>query len=617
MAFSAHLAAVGLALQQPLNETNHVRIGRTDSTRLMPGSLVVPTEDALASEFKQGTLDQEYDAKEAGKKDRTRTRGPVRLGQKEPKSFKMDPVDLLIMNPPFTSWENMAEDYRTDLRRRYELDLGGLIRFRPSQQLFFLLMAERFIKDGKRLAAVLPLTTFTVHAFHPWVEHFLKTWTIRQIIVGLERASFSEDTSLTECLVVADRENPETNSEFMIAGIKKLPSDLTEKDVEVIASRLEDRVCVSDDLAVTKVMPQASLSPSSMTLAGVSLCLHPEYEEAILKWMQVQSKAKMPFENFGTLLARGKINITGGIRTGEHLSFYGNKALIACRTEERMHGKADRLVFESESGAAVTLKDILGNRTYSFPKSSLRPALRRFTLLKSIDITNAADFCIFSPVEPLEELMERMYGAKSAKRYIRRIKRESKEYPKGRWRGRVEVSSGQVCLMRRLDLGSPNTTVLCVWDQEPFLPACEGYAIQGTRPYEGKLMTMWYNSTPFLLLLLAHSTLTRGTWLKLEDFAIKMLPAPDARDLSSSQVAAINQTFESAKSQSWPSLIEQLKSGFEGRKLIDNLILELAGIESPKEREKLARNFRIGALAAIEGLLHTMGGTGDDEGEED
>jgi hypothetical protein len=101
MAFSAHLAAVGLALQHPLDKTNHVRIGRTDSTRLSPGSLVVPTEDALPTEFRQSTLDHEFSRDEQGGK--SHARGPVKLGQKQPSAFKMESVDLMIMNPPFTS----------------------------------------------------------------------------------------------------------------------------------------------------------------------------------------------------------------------------------------------------------------------------------------------------------------------------------------------------------------------------------------------------------------------------------------------------------------------------------------------------------------------------------
>ena len=615
MAFSAHLAAVGLALQEPLNETNHVRIGRTDSTRLLPGGFVVPTEEALPSEFRQSTLEEQLDSHSTVRSKET-MKGPVRLGRKEPKGFEMQQVDLLIMNPPFTSWENMASEYRDDLRRRYAKDFANLIILRPSQQLFFLLLAERFVKKGKIVAAVLPLTTFTVHAFHPWIQHFLSQWTITKIVVGLERASFSEDTSLTECLVVARNSPPPEGSKFALVGIRKLPSDLDDEDIEAIATRADEVDDHSDELVIVKRINQNRLSPSDLTLAGAALSLQKEYDVAISTWLELQANSPLEFLPFRNLVQNETLEITGGIRTGEHLSYYGNKALVVCRTEERMRGNTDRLVFVKESGPNVVLKDVIGEKTFVFPQGAMWPALRRFSFTRSIDVTGSSDLCIYSSSNQVRDMLIRMYGEQLAKKYLGRIKETSSEYPKGRWVGRVALSSGEVCLMRRLDLAAPNTTVLCVWNQEPLLPACEGYAIRKTEPTEGKLLTMWYNSTPLILLLLSHSTLTRGTWLKLEDFAIRLMPAPNIRKLDEHAKKMIDRTFETASGSEWPSLLEQLRKETKARKLVDDLILKLVGVESEAERVRLGRLLRSGALAAIAALQKTMISSGEEEEEE-
>lgn len=614
MAFSAHLAAVGLALQEPLKETNHVRIGRTDSTRLLPGSSIVPTEEVLPTEFRQSTLEEQLTSA-VETKSRGSHKGPVKLGRKEPQSFEMEQVDLLVMNPPFTSWENMTPDYRNDLRKRYQRDFGGLIVLRPSQQLFFLLLAERFVSRGKTMAAVLPLTTFTVHAFHNWVRHIVGNWTIQYVVVGLERAAFSEDTSLTECLLVAQNTPPDPEHKLMMIGVKKLPSDLTEDDVEEIAGKVETGRDFDDGLAMAKAFVQNELLPESLTLAGVTLSLQKEYGEAISEWARIEKSSALGFASFQQMLDQKIMSITGGIRTGEHLSYYGSKALIVCRSEERMRGKADRLVYQSENGPNIVVKDVIGEKSYTYPKGAIRPALRRFSFTKSIDVSSSADLCIFSPGRPLGEVMERMYGAVAAKRYMSRIKETSAEYPKGRWPGRVLASSGQVCLMRRLDLGAPNTNVLCVWSQEPILPACEGYAIQGLDSPQTKLLTMWYNSTPSVITLLSHSTLTRGTWLKLEDFAIKILQVPNLMALTDQQKKLVDRVFSQASKKDWPSLMEQLKNSSEGRAMIDDLVLELSGIASATERSRIAKRLRLGALAALEALQKTMVATRESEEE--
>jgi len=603
MAFSAHLAAVGLALQQPLHETNYIRIARADSTRLSPGDHVKATQEVVSSEMRQSTFDDEFSDRP---RRAPRHKGPVKLGRKEPPPFKINDVDLMIMNPPFTSWGNMASDYRNELRRIYDYSFGKLIYLRPSQQLFFLLLAEKFVKSEKYLASVLPITTFTVHAFHKWVAHFLETWTLRYIIVGLGRASFSEDTSLSECMIVAAKRKPNADSKFVMVGVRKSPVDLTSDDIGVIAEIAERKQAVENEIVVTKVFPQNVLDISSLTLAGASLSLVKEYDEAIRSWTGVLAKSTLPFVKFEQLAKRNAIEITGGIRTGEHISFYGKKALIACRSQDRMRGEADRLVYEGETPTHIKLRDVIGETTFSFPKSAISHALRRFTYIRKMDLSATPDFCISSPVAVLDKVMERMYGARDAKKYLRRVKERSTRYPGGRWSSRLAASSGQICLMRRLDLAAPNTFVLCVWDEKDLFPACEGYAVRRVADESAKLLTMWYNSTPFIVQMLSHATLTRGTWLKLEEFAVDLLPIPDFTKLSDEDKKMISQIFEKANQMEWPCLLDQLRNGFEGRRIIDDLMFQLVGIASLEERARLQEKLRLGVYTAIETLRRTM-----------
>jgi hypothetical protein len=53
MAFSAHLAAVQLLLQEPLEFTERLRIGTMDSTTSSPGEVIKPFREAIRDAFKQ------------------------------------------------------------------------------------------------------------------------------------------------------------------------------------------------------------------------------------------------------------------------------------------------------------------------------------------------------------------------------------------------------------------------------------------------------------------------------------------------------------------------------------------------------------------------------------
>jgi hypothetical protein len=114
MAFSAHLAAVNLALQSPLQDTEHVRIGTCDSTRQYPGT---PIAEALPLpwELKQVTLLEKPKTSQQRKK----IKGPVKVSDSQVSPFVLDRVDLVIMNPPFTSYDNMTPDYRNGLRHLF------------------------------------------------------------------------------------------------------------------------------------------------------------------------------------------------------------------------------------------------------------------------------------------------------------------------------------------------------------------------------------------------------------------------------------------------------------------------------------------------------------------
>src|SRR5438093_9604944 len=96
MAFSAHLAFVNLASQQPLVETQHVRVATTDSTIRRPGDVIPAAQDALPHEFMQAQLSVDFD-----KKRPTKVRGAIRASRRKNAVLELNAVKLVIMNPPF------------------------------------------------------------------------------------------------------------------------------------------------------------------------------------------------------------------------------------------------------------------------------------------------------------------------------------------------------------------------------------------------------------------------------------------------------------------------------------------------------------------------------------
>jgi len=616
MGFVAHLAAVNLAVQQPLVETDHVRIGTADSTSKRPGEDLMPTEGSLPREFQQASLEHAFDIRKPGKR-----KGAVQTSRKGVKSFRLESVDLVIMNPPFTSWDNMGESYRDALKKSFaqeRADYRDAIHWKTSQQAFFLLLADRFLKPDGRIAAVLPVTTFTGVAFAPLLQYLLSRYSVRYIIVGLGRSSFSEDTSLTECLVVLEKGSPPPNHRFRLVGTITPPEELTDDDIIIAVeaaesgSSVEDRVLVRDH-------PQEALLPEGETLPGLILRLVPEFAKARTSIDNVLARTPLRMTTLENCLGpNGELKTARWVLGGGWLVYFGSMALFGYRSAERAVKQSDRLVFAGNDEKEIVFKDKVGGHEYRFPASHVPPSLRRFSFLPSPDATHESDFVIATPSAALGATLEAFYGAKEAKKLLSRIKEKRVNWRGGRWPALVQKGLTKVCMAGRLNLAAPGTTVLACRSDEPMLLAAYGFMVRGFRSdQEEKLFVLWLNSTIALLYLLDHITITEGTWVRMEQYVLNRLPMPDFSALTEAQWHQVEALYEKARSGRLPSLVDQLRD-HSIREEIDEGLLALLGVRR-EESASLGRAMRVGALAAINLLAGTMqhgkGSTGPTEEE--
>jgi hypothetical protein len=597
MAFSSHLAAVNLALQQPLAETDHVRIGTADSTGKHPGDLISTAEHALPSEFHQATLGHDFDKQDSKKK-----RGVVRTSSRDAKAIELDRVDLVIMNPPFTSWNNMAKAYRENLNMNFaneRPEYRKILHMKTSQQVHFILLADRFLKPGGRLAAVLPLTTFTGHAFQPLVEYLLSHYSVEFIVVGLGRCAFSEDTSLTECLFIARKRPASEDSKFKLIGTTRSPMEWTTDDVETIAG-----LCMgpSSENKETKIreLPQADLSPENETLSGLMLRLDESFERAIESLDDILAQSKLKIIRVQDLMERG-LRINEVYHGPDRPLKVGPKALLACRTEDRAIKAVDRLVLESDAANWISFRDRMSGFKVSFPRKDVSASLRRFSFLPSYDCTESTDFVVNTPSSHLEKSMAAFYTKAEARHFLSILRKGN------RWNNIVHEYSSRLNIAARLDVAAPGTTLLACRSQTPvFLAGAYGYMLRGLEEKAEKLLCLWLNSSFSLVFLLSKATLTRGTWLKIEQYTTKQLPIPDPNRFGLEEWKQVERLWLRVSKKSQPSLVEQLEQDHRSRTDLDDGILLLLGFSDSSERKVLAQSVRTGLLRTIQALQKSM-----------
>lgn len=598
MAFSGHLAAVNLALQQPLFETNYVRIGTIDSTSLRPGSVIPTTGESLPSEFRQTDLGTEFNAIEGHKGPRRRV---VKMGRREAHGFEIGHVDLVIMNPPFTSWDNMDSDYRNGLRTRFSFRpvYREMIYFKPSQQLFFLFLADTFLKKGGRVAAVLPLTTFTAKSFHKFIRFVVANYSVEAVFVGLGRAAYSEDTSLTECLFVARKEAPKPNRRFVLVGTKKEPDVWSHDEIVNLTKQIRDQSCGQDNFTIRKSFLQSELLPEKKTLSGLYLSLLDKYELALKKLDELIAHSSIPLVEFSELTKKREIEATECVFSGRKFFSYGPKALVISRTKERAIRKTDRLYLDRREGSNLILRDRISNSTYTLPSRIMIPAVRRFSYFRTLDITDNSDFCITQITPEVETLIRTMYSTRESSQIINRVRAE--------WAKMTSRGSSRLCMMWRVDWGAAGTTLICVRSETPTFLVIKGKYFTGiSNPLQEKLLCMWFNSSAFIVSILGRARITRGSFMDLEEYALDRCPVPDVGQLTQEQCNMIDQLWEKIRNVEVPSLIEQLESNHPFRAELDDGLLQILGISSAEQRTSLADIFRRGAHTAIRALQRTM-----------
>jgi hypothetical protein len=620
LAIAGHLAAVNLASQMPLVETTHVRIARLDSTRRVLGERVASSGDALPEEFKQSRITEFSEQDKPTRKGKSRL---VQTSREVHEKIDLGPVDVVIMNPPFTSWDNMQPSYRDSLNRNFanrnpgyrsalfDRPPGESHRFgKISQQLHFILLADTFIRPGGRLAAVLPFTTFTGTAFYGLVNLLCKRYTVDCVVYGLGRASFSEQTALSEVLFVATKRVPPEDHEFRLVGVKESPEQWSDERVEEITQSCKGQAPVSD-VVVAGSFPQSELLPENMTLPGLVVGLSRDAAPGLRVLVRLQSHRWM------TSLGRFS-TLKSWLLSHEHLYAYGPKATFISRFGDRPKKDIDRLVFDGQNGNDVLVTDRYEHTKFTFPARELSPALRRFSNLSKFDITGETDFVVSRPNRALEVALLAFYTREQTKEVLGRMnaRREA-----GTWEQRVHEWSSRVLVARRLDLSASGTTHIAYRSEEPVFLSGDGWMVMGLKNQDAeKLVTLWLNSSMGILDVLCHLTVTRGTWSKFESFVLNRIKIPDPEKVAGVQWRRVRELYDSLKVVSWPALIDQLAEPANASRVkLDEDLLEIFGSSDPRGESELIRR---AAFARLEELRLSMisqtpGGIEDEDAAEE
>ena len=588
MPFSAHLAVVNLSLQAPERHLQKVRIAVHDSLELKPGEPVESSRSQFmrAARFRTRRIDSYAD-----------DAPPLNPAQQVPSDFIVSPAEVVMMNPPFSDSDRIPRSYKADIKNRFESsETKGLLQGKYSLQMPFLLLAHEFLNPGGRVAAVLPVTTFTGEAFARWVRFVIRNYRVRAIVVGFGRTAFSENTALSECLFVAEKTGPTENADtsFVLVASEVTPPNwdarLVHRMAEAIRNRSEESV---PGLYQTKLVRQADLDPSAKGLQRLIQELSPHVGETIGDLQKLLRTRGIEFGELERKVGlRFQIDALGtkeqeGVQ-GRGLDYYCAPALTYYTAAKNAAKKADRLLIQKADGDVFIVSDRLTGMTFTVPRSQTVPYARRISGLRRMDATDDLDYIASGYFRRLERIIEHIVSttpglwkgtslANPRQVYASRIR--------DRWPRRIEQGRGRVWMANKVDLAAPGTSLLAAYSaSNPMIGrAMWVLSCPPENEWVEKGLVLWFNSTLFLAQLLNFRAETRGTWGRVDKHPLLRSLVADLTAFDEAQRAEMERLFEELKAESFPSLMDQLANRDARRWAIDSFFIRVLqpGLSSP------------------------------------
>lgn len=550
MPFAAHMAVVQLALRNPGYLTDRVRVAVYDSTVLRPGARIMPLQRVMPRG--QSSIDHFFEERIEEQKVREGAVSGTGAGQ----GFVASPVDVVIMNPPFTRKQHLKKDFRALLTDRFSeySDYSS-----KEQNLFgyFILLSDRFLVDNGRLALVLPVS-FLRQLSSQGVRSLISSqYQVEFIVQSGFRLAFSEDTAFPEILLIARKVGSEAaKGSCILARLDVMPS---EKNVDALADLLLNAVSVNRIDGTLK--NRALRLGISMSRIDQDALKESTNWQRLLPGERIQG-FEIPDSPLLAPLSEVVPNVIQGLRFHKDSDKLSTSNSLLTRPRDvtvRMNWE----VLE-EDKKTVEARSKTSGEVVKVPRKALLPTTRSASGMPTMEILSPYDYLVVGRFPDDESFWEDENPDGIIERRVKHIKsRESYLVVPGR--NNVGLSSG-------------GTHLLAFVSPRRIAPTWSFWSIQADTLEKARILCLWWNSTLHLAQLIEGRAETGGAWvcwLKNDLLQMKVVN-PDV--LSPKAKKDLLSIYEAWKDRAFPSLLDQLKTRFEGRLAIDSALAKVLDV---------------------------------------
>lgn len=407
-------------------------------------------------------------------------------------------MDLCVMNPPFTRsvggnllFGSSKPDERAEMQKELKKlvkQKGALASITAGLGSVFVAVADRYIKPGGRIALVLPKAVLSGVAWDRTRDLLRGKYRLEYIVASHDptRWNFSESTSLSEVLLVAEKLDNGTESRRAsrpVVGVNLWKNPTTSFDALAVANQLLK--AAPPDIEKGQGAVHLGLGDTKFGEA-VSIPWNDLKEQYL--WLLPCAFAQSDLIRAAYRLLQNRLWIPG------------SKVLSPIPLSP----------LSSLGSLGPDARDMHD----AFSVTETKTAFAAFWGHKTADVCSLAQ----TPNRYLSPLPTAKEG--------RHLRKAEDLWP----------HAGDLLLAERLRLNTQRTTAVRV--SKPVLSNVWwplSLADMRNKEQIGKALTLWLNSTLGLLLLLAHREETEGAWVKFKKPVLGRLPVLDVRLLSAGQ----------------------------------------------------------------------------------
>ena len=594
MPFAAHLSCIHLALQAPVYETDEVNIGIADSTELRPGTQVNPLSWVLPESSEQRGLGDYTMGERPDVSDEKIEGGSTTLDADLGSSMELTTKDLVIMNPPFTRGESVARfspDYKAKLKTRFDRrNQKGHLHGKMSYCSYFFFLADKFLEQGGRIAAVVPATVLNKKSDNGVREMLVNEYDVEYVFAREDEPNYSEDTDLREILVIA-RKDSSVDDDSSTAFVSHDGFDIDVDEIQNAAKTTPGgETYYGTNFTVQKV------KISDLNINNLFAPFSVFNPEVVTNWDNVINNLELTtLDNLDVGLIRGiGSNADGVMHVHPECSLNDPNAY--------KFGDGDLFVLDGEENDYVSARHRHTGDTFSIPRSRIAPNLRRYSGRSKADLSNIPEYVI------LDDQWD------DGDDYVA-LTEEDRIHPK--WESRVQKRRGHIALVRRVDLTAPGTHHLAYYSDESRLYPDMMWVLPNANHEEAKVLSAWFDSTFGWLQSIFDRIETRGAWIEWHKYIVQKYRVPKLAEIDDRSI--LLDAFDEFKDADAPSMVVQLAhnavkeelsaeelseadeafdsltsdigQGFEPRRTLDKSILDLAGMPEHEQDEFLDRYY--------------------------